>query len=73
MACGVTNKPNEQIVDFDETDANDELAVVEYVDELYKFYKLEEVFSYPLSPTHISSFRFLVLYLFLHMKIVYAG
>ncbi|KAK9941244.1 hypothetical protein M0R45_017860 [Rubus argutus] len=42
MACGVTNKPNEQIVDFDETDANDELAVVEYVDELYKFYKLEE-------------------------------
>ncbi|PRQ35243.1 putative cyclin [Rosa chinensis] len=42
MACGVTNKPKEQIVDFDAADVNDELAVVEYVDELYKFYKLDE-------------------------------
>ncbi|KAM5582582.1 G2/mitotic-specific cyclin S13-7 [Rosa sericea] len=42
MACGDTNKLKEQIVDFDAADVNDELAVVEYVDELYKFYKLEE-------------------------------
>lgn len=48
MACGATNKPKEQIVDFDSADVNDELAVVEYVDDMYKFYKLEEVISYPL-------------------------
>ncbi|KAL6200676.1 hypothetical protein ACLB2K_030457 [Fragaria x ananassa] len=42
MACGVANKPKEQIVDFDAADVNDELAGVEYVDELYKFYKLDE-------------------------------
>ncbi|XP_004295213.1 PREDICTED: G2/mitotic-specific cyclin S13-7-like [Fragaria vesca subsp. vesca] len=42
MACGDANKPKEQIVDFDKADVNDELAGVEYVDELYKFYKLEE-------------------------------
>ncbi|XP_050371546.1 G2/mitotic-specific cyclin S13-7-like [Argentina anserina] len=42
MAGGDTNKQKEQILDFDRADVNDELAVVEYVDELYKFYKLEE-------------------------------
>ncbi|XP_050371548.1 G2/mitotic-specific cyclin S13-7-like [Argentina anserina] len=42
VACGLTNKPKEQIVDFDAADVNDELAGVEYVDELYKFYKLDE-------------------------------
>ncbi|KAM5575746.1 G2/mitotic-specific cyclin S13-7-like [Rosa sericea] len=41
MAGGTTN-PKEQIVDFDSADVNDELAVVEYVDDMYKFYKLEE-------------------------------
>ncbi|KAL6203725.1 hypothetical protein ACLB2K_027424 [Fragaria x ananassa] len=41
MACGVANKPKKQIVDFDAADVNDELAGVEYVDELYKFYKLD--------------------------------
>ncbi|PRQ21446.1 putative cyclin [Rosa chinensis] len=42
MAGGATNKPKEQVVDFDSADFNDELAVVEYVDDMYKFYKLEE-------------------------------
>ncbi|KAL6200668.1 hypothetical protein ACLB2K_030449 [Fragaria x ananassa] len=42
MAGGDANKPKEQIVDFDKADVNDELAGVEYVDELYKFYKREE-------------------------------
>lgn len=32
-----------QPVDIDADDANDELAAVEYLDELYKFYKLTEV------------------------------
>ncbi|KAJ9683875.1 hypothetical protein PVL29_016396 [Vitis rotundifolia] len=42
-ACGLTdNKPKEQIVDIDAADANNELAVVEYVEDIYKFYKLIE-------------------------------
>ena len=45
MACGDNDKQKQQIVDFDTADVNDELAVVEYVDELYKFYKLEEVIN----------------------------
>lgn len=36
-------KPKEQIVDIDAADANNELAVVEYVEDIYKFYKLIEV------------------------------
>lgn len=42
-ACGVTKKPKEQIVDIDAADANNELAAVEYIDDMYKFYKLLEV------------------------------
>lgn len=30
-------------VDIDAADVDDELAVVEYLDDLYKFYKLTEV------------------------------
>ncbi|KAK6942140.1 Cyclin, C-terminal domain [Dillenia turbinata] len=41
-ACGLANKPKEQIVDIDAADANNELAVVEYVEDMYKFYKLAE-------------------------------
>lgn len=42
-ACGVTNKPKVQIVDIDASDTNNELAAVEYIDDIYKFYKLTEV------------------------------
>ncbi|CAL8998558.1 unnamed protein product [Prunus brigantina] len=42
MACGVDIKPKEKIVDFDSADVSDELAVVEYIDDLYQFYKLTE-------------------------------
>ncbi|KAI5321273.1 PREDICTED: G2/mitotic-specific [Prunus dulcis] len=42
MAGGVNIKPKEKIVDFDSADVNDELAVVEYIDDLYQFYKLTE-------------------------------
>ena len=42
-ACGVTVTPKPQIVNIDAADVNDELAVVEYIDDIYQFYKLEEV------------------------------
>ncbi|KAI5417722.1 hypothetical protein KIW84_042364 [Lathyrus oleraceus] len=41
VACDLTNKPKE-IVDTDAANANNELAVVEYLDDIYKFYKLVE-------------------------------
>ncbi|KAB1199677.1 G2/mitotic-specific cyclin S13-6 [Morella rubra] len=36
------NKPKEQIVDIDAADAGNDLAAVEYVEDIYKFYKLVE-------------------------------
>ncbi|KAK6942142.1 Cyclin, C-terminal domain [Dillenia turbinata] len=41
-ACGLTNRPKEQIIDIDAADADNELAVVEYVEDMYIFYKLAE-------------------------------
>ncbi|KAK2974060.1 hypothetical protein RJ640_015392, partial [Escallonia rubra] len=41
-ACGLTEKPRVQIKDIDAEDAKNELAVVEYVEDIYKFYKLAE-------------------------------
>ncbi|KAJ7976564.1 Cyclin [Quillaja saponaria] len=46
-ACGVTKKPKEQIVDIDASDIGDELAAVEYIEDIYKFYKLVEHESRP--------------------------
>ncbi|XP_038719428.1 G2/mitotic-specific cyclin S13-7-like [Tripterygium wilfordii] len=46
-ACGLANKPKEQIVDIDAKDANNHLAAVEYVEDIYKFYKLVENESRP--------------------------
>lgn len=43
-ACGLTNKPKEVIVDIDAKDAGNDLAAVEYVEDMYKFYKLVEVY-----------------------------
>ncbi|KAL8092587.1 hypothetical protein AgCh_034737 [Apium graveolens] len=47
---GLTKKPKVQIVDIDAADANNELAAVEYMEDMYKFYKLVEnetkVFDY---------------------------
>ncbi len=42
-ACGVTVNPKQQIVNIDAADVNNELAVVEYIDDMYEFYKLAEV------------------------------
>uniref|UniRef100_A0A5B7AKK3 Putative G2/mitotic-specific cyclin S13-7-like n=1 Tax=Davidia involucrata TaxID=16924 RepID=A0A5B7AKK3_DAVIN len=41
-ACGLTNKPKDPIVNIDAADVDDELAVVEYVEDIYEFYKLTE-------------------------------
>ncbi|XP_059668292.1 G2/mitotic-specific cyclin S13-7-like [Cornus florida] len=41
-ACGLIDKPKEQIVDIDAADVNNDLAVVEYVEDMYKFYKIVE-------------------------------
>ncbi|MCD9637857.1 Cyclin-B1-1 [Datura stramonium] len=41
-ACGLSNKPKVQIVDIDAADIDNHLAAVEYVEDIYKFYKLTE-------------------------------
>lgn len=41
-ACGLTKKPEELVVNIDEGSLEDELAVVEYVEDIYKFYKIAE-------------------------------
>ncbi|XP_076958189.1 G2/mitotic-specific cyclin S13-7-like [Bidens hawaiensis] len=42
-ACGLNYKPKaKNIVDIDAEDVNNELAVVEYVEDIYKFYKSVE-------------------------------
>lgn len=41
-ACGLTDKPKEHVVDIDAEDVDNELALVEYVEDIYKFYKLIE-------------------------------
>ena len=43
VACGLTNKPKETIVDIDAADAGNDLAAVEYVEDMYLFFKLIEV------------------------------
>ncbi|KAI3903274.1 hypothetical protein MKW98_031928 [Papaver atlanticum] len=43
FACGLADKPKKDpIVDFDGRDADNQLSDVEYVAELYKYYKLAE-------------------------------
>ncbi|KAL4567537.1 hypothetical protein LXL04_023124 [Taraxacum kok-saghyz] len=42
FACGITTKPTDPINNIDESDINNELAEVEYVEDIYKFYKLSE-------------------------------
>lgn len=42
-ACGITNKAKDPIQDIDAADVDNELAMVEYIDDIYKYYKLTEV------------------------------
>ncbi|KAL6518704.1 hypothetical protein OROHE_017754 [Orobanche hederae] len=41
-ACGLTKKPKDPTVDIDAADVHDELAAVEYVEDMYNFFKLTE-------------------------------
>ncbi|KAK9666521.1 hypothetical protein RND81_14G190600 [Saponaria officinalis] len=41
-ACGLARKPEELVMNIDEGSVQDELAVVEYVEDIYKFYRLAE-------------------------------
>ncbi|KAF3620726.1 hypothetical protein FXO37_33130 [Capsicum annuum] len=41
-ACGLSKKPKKQIVDIDAAYMNNELAILEYVEDIYGFYKLSE-------------------------------
>ncbi|KAJ8493155.1 hypothetical protein OPV22_014876 [Ensete ventricosum] len=47
VACEVVHKPNNLAHDIDELDADDELAVVEYVEDIYSFYRFAERYSRP--------------------------
>ncbi|KAK6164004.1 hypothetical protein DH2020_000868 [Rehmannia glutinosa] len=42
VACGITKKPKDLIVDIDAADVDDELAAVEYIEDIYNFNKLTE-------------------------------
>ncbi|KAL5764476.1 hypothetical protein ACOSQ2_017070 [Xanthoceras sorbifolium] len=42
LASGLTNKPKDPEINIDAVDIDNELAVVEYVDDIYNFYKLSE-------------------------------
>lgn len=54
----MTKKPKEKIVDIDAADAGNELAALEYVEDIYKFYKLVEVHFSPLQFEFILQFKF---------------
>lgn len=42
-ACGLAKKPKDLIEDIDAPDVNNELAAVEYIEDIYHYYKLTEV------------------------------
>ncbi|KAL6614314.1 hypothetical protein ACP70R_036584 [Stipagrostis hirtigluma subsp. patula] len=47
VACGITDKPQQAIEDIDKLDGDNELAVVDYIEDIYKFYKIAEHESRP--------------------------
>ncbi|CAL4960870.1 unnamed protein product [Urochloa decumbens] len=46
-ACGITDKPRQLIEDIDKLDVNNELAVVDYIEDIYAFYKTAQHESRP--------------------------
>ncbi|KAG8479705.1 hypothetical protein CXB51_029240 [Gossypium anomalum] len=54
-AHGIAKKPKEDIVDIDGADTDNHLAGVEYVDEIYKFYKSAEHESMPNDYMHLQT------------------
>ncbi|KAL6610418.1 hypothetical protein ACP70R_040387 [Stipagrostis hirtigluma subsp. patula] len=47
VAAGLSDKPKQLIEDIDKTDCDNELAVVEYVEDIYKFYMAAQHESRP--------------------------
>ncbi|KAK3135211.1 hypothetical protein QOZ80_5BG0416130 [Eleusine coracana subsp. coracana] len=47
FACGLTEKPKVVIEDIDKLDGDNQLAVVDYIEDIYKFYKAAENESRP--------------------------
>ncbi|KAL6853808.1 hypothetical protein ACP4OV_019837 [Aristida adscensionis] len=47
IACGITDKPQQVIENIDKLDGGNELAVVDYVEDIYTFYKTAEHQSRP--------------------------
>ncbi|XP_074584623.1 G2/mitotic-specific cyclin S13-7-like [Curcuma longa] len=47
VACGISSKPKDFIDEIDVADAENQLAVVDYVEDIYKFYKSSEHASRP--------------------------
>ena len=45
VACGISEKSNPEIDEIDLPDIFNHLAVVEYVQDLYTFYKQQQVLS----------------------------
>ncbi|NP_001149933.1 cyclin IaZm [Zea mays] len=41
-ACGIAGKPRQVVDDIDKLDVNNELAVVEYIEDIYTFYKIAQ-------------------------------
>ncbi|GKD35746.1 G2/mitotic-specific cyclin S13-7-like protein, partial [Tanacetum coccineum] len=42
VACGINARPKDHVVNIDASDINNELAETEYVEDIYKLYKLSE-------------------------------
>ncbi|RWV94276.1 hypothetical protein GW17_00043194 [Ensete ventricosum] len=47
VACGLVDKPKDLVDDIDAADAEDQLAVVDYIEDIYKFYRSAEHRSRP--------------------------
>ncbi|XP_042381779.1 G2/mitotic-specific cyclin S13-7-like [Zingiber officinale] len=47
FACGISSKPKDLVDEIDAADAENQLAVVDYVEDIYKFYKSSEHASKP--------------------------
>ena len=47
-ACGLSSKANELVEDIDKLDGDNELAVVDYIQDIYSYYKTAQVTTIPL-------------------------
>jgi G2/mitotic-specific cyclin-B, other len=52
-ACGLTEKPKEPIEDIDKFDGDNQLALVDYVEDIYTFYKTAQVTAGSSSASHV--------------------